>query len=456
MRNDVNLIMLPPSAVDEVSALPNELASNLHALEFDLASHFTGLGRLRDAHLHAQFVHRKITPNLPRLAAGIEDEVNRAIEELLDAPTDGWREVTIYPILTKLSSRVSARIMLGKDYTTDEKWLHIASMFTENCESHFCILLFWKHDRLTLCIRLVLGTVMIMRYCPNFMLPILKWALPTSWATSRYIREAEKHLGPEFSRLLALSEDTRWKPGDEEDKWGMEWLVHLAKGKERTPEALVHAEILLILASIPTTVFSETNVLLDIISHDGLADQIREEIDQVAAEDEWSFKSYGKLHKLDSILRESQRLAPPTMIGLRRIMERQHTLADGTVLPKDAYICVPTYTIQNDPANTANPHEYDGLRSYRKRLAETGGVQSTKHQFVTTEPTVLGFGHGRTACPGRYLAGAALKIIVSKLLMAYDIKLPNNQVTRPPNGVAHEFLMPPVEAKILLRKRSSS
>ncbi|KAI3570532.1 cytochrome P450 [Fusarium oxysporum f. sp. albedinis] len=432
IRHDVNLIMLPPSAVDEVAAFPNELASNLHALEFDLASHFTGLGHLRDAHLHARFVHRKITPNLARLAAGIEQEVDRAIEELLDAPADGWREVTIYPILTQLSSRVSARIMLGKDYATDEKWLLIAQKFTEN----------------------FLGTVMIMRSCPNFMLPILKWALPTSWATTKHIREAQKHLGPEFSRLLALSENTNWKPSDEEEKWGVEWLVHLAEDKERTPESLVHAEILLILASIPTTVFSEINVLLDIISHDGLIDQVREEIEQVAAEEEWSFKSYGKLHKLDSILRESQRLAPPTMIGLRRIMERQHTLADGTVLPKNSYICVPTYIIQNDPDNTPNPQEYDGLRSYRKRLAEHGQVQTTRHQFVTTESTVLGFGHGRTACPGRYLASAALKIIVSKLLMAYDIKLPGGQVTRPPNGIAHEFLSAPVDAKILLRKHS--
>lgn len=137
--------MLPPSAVNEVAALPNELASNLHALEFDLASHFTGLGYLRDAHLHAQFVHRKINSNLPKLAAGIEQEVDRAIEELLDAPTDGWREVTIYPILTELSSRVSARIMLGKDYATDKKWLGIAQKFTENCKPYFLLVLFLIH-----------------------------------------------------------------------------------------------------------------------------------------------------------------------------------------------------------------------------------------------------------------------------------------------------------------------
>lgn len=287
------------------------------------------------------------------------------------------------------------------------------------------------------------------------MLPILKWVLPTSWATTRYIREAEEHLGPEFAKLLAVSERSGWKPSEDEERWGMERLVQLAKDKERTPKSLVHSEILLILASIPTTVFSEVNVLLDIISHDGLVDQVREEIQQVEAEGEWSFKSYGKLYKLDSILRESQRLAPPTMIGLRRIMEKQHTLADGTVLPKNAYICVPTYTIGNDPANTVNPHLYDGLRSYRKRVAEDDGLQSTNHQFVTTESTVLGFGHGRTACPGRWLAGAALKIIISKLLMAYDIKLPAGQVTRPPNGVAHEFLVAPVDAKILLRKRAT-
>ena len=291
-----------------------------------------------------------------------------------------------------------------------------------------------------------------MRYFPTWLYPILQYLLPTVWAASHYIQRAQKLLGPEFSKLLREKDQGNWQPGQKEETWGLESLTDLATGEERDPRNLVHAEILLVLASIPTTVFSEVNVLFDMMANPEYIDLVRDEIQDVA-KDGWSVSSYGSLHKLDSILRESQRLAPPTLIGLRRIMKKDHTLSNGVVLPKDSYICVPTYTIQNDVNNTQNPMEYDGLRSYNKRLGGDGQVDSSKHQFTTTESTVLGFGHSRTACPGRYLASIALKIIISKLITEFDFKFPNDQTTRPKNGVAHEFLVADQNAKILMRRR---
>lgn len=40
---------------------------------------------------------------------------------------------------------------------------------------------------------------------------------------------------------------------------------------------------------------------------------------------------------------------------------------------------------------------------------------------------MLGWGYGKTACPGRFLADIEIKLIVSFILLNYDLKNPEGQ-----------------------------
>lgn len=124
--------MLPEEVVDELAGLQDTVASNILALQYDLVGGWCGLGILDDANLHHRVVGRRITPNLPRLTAELEEEVHGAFEDYLPHSKDGWVEVNPYTILNRLAARVFSRIVVGPEYCRDERWLQFAMNFTEN------------------------------------------------------------------------------------------------------------------------------------------------------------------------------------------------------------------------------------------------------------------------------------------------------------------------------------
>jgi cytochrome P450 len=287
-----------------------------------------------------------------------------------------------------------------------------------------------------------------MRCFPPWLYSTLGYLLPSVWRTKGYIKKAQELLGPAFAeRLRALDEGT-YKPSKPQAD-GFTWLAELAEGSDRDPTKLAHYEILLALASIHTTLLREVNVLYDIMAAPEYIDELRNEIVEVA-QDGWDKSSYAKLEKMDSVLRESQRISPPQSIGLRRIMQQTHVMDDGTVLPKGSYVCVAAYAIENDSANTTNPEKFDGFRDYNKRQKDPG---THKHQFTSTEPNILGFGNGKTACPGRFFASLALKAILVKLLSEYDFMYMDGKLEKPKNILVHEFVFPNRSNEILVRKR---
>lgn len=108
------------------------------------------------------------------------------------------------------------------------------------------------------------------------------------------------------------------------------------------------------------------------------------------------------------------------------------TLSDGLFLPKGTFVNANGYQITHDPAvleSDSDPNSFDGLRYYnmRKRLTKTGQDEKEvagKHQFVSVSNSSLMFGYGKHACPGRFFAGNEIKLILAKILLEFDLKMP--------------------------------
>ena len=242
----------------------------------------------------------------------------------------------------------------------------------------------------------------------------------------------------------------------------MAWLADTAKGRDRNPDTLAHVQVLLALASVHTTLLRMVNVLYDVTANPDLVKELQEE---VRAETEggrrWNETSYARLQKLDSVLRESQRMSPPTILGMKRIFRQSYTFSDGLYIPEGTYVCLPTYAIENDPARIPRPEAFDGLRSYRQRqevhqssatIPSSMNGKGECHQFTSTEPTALNFGYGKSACPGRFFASLIIKILFVKLISEFEFKfLPGSG--RPKNIMAHEFLFCWPWQKMLVRRR---
>jgi len=78
-----------------------------------------------------------------------------------------------------------------------------------------------------------------------------------------------------------------------------------------------------------------------------------------------------------------------------------------------------------------------------------------KHQFVTTGPENLGFGHGQHACPGGFFASNEIKVVPVEMLRRYDVALKDDggSGARPKTIGAGTSYFPDPTAKVYFRKR---
>lgn len=119
-------------------------------------------------------------------------------------------------------------------------------------------------------------------------------------------------------------------------------------------------------------------------------------------------------------------------------MQNLH-LSDGSVVPANSFIYMATYSIARDPTIHVNPEKFEGFRHYERRLCQE---EANRHQFVSTGPENLAFGHGVFACPGRFFAAALIKVVLGDMILNFDVSFPEGQTTRPENTFHGESIGP--------------
>lgn len=140
---------------------------------------------------------------------------------------------------------------------------------------------------------------------------------------------------------------------------------------------------------------------------------LREEVEGVVKEHGWSKITMGKMRKLDSFMRESQRVNgithsesqrpalllcahPHTVcaVSVMRKTSQDTTLSDGTFIPAGTLVTGASTATHSDARNYENPEVFNPLRFAEMRTDEGEGF---KHQFVSTSPEYVPFGHGKHA-----------------------------------------------------------
>lgn len=100
------------------------------------------------------------------------------------------------------------------------------------------------------------------------------------------------------------------------------------------------------------------------------------------------------------------------------------TLSNGLFIPRGTKLETPTAAIQVDKERYPDADQFDGLRFYRERQAPGN---ENKSLYVSVGLSDLSFGFGRHACPGRFLGHINIKLIVSEILLKYDLRLKDGQ-----------------------------
>ena len=64
----------------------------------------------------------------------------------------------------------------------------------------------------------------------------------------------------------------------------------------------------------------------------------------------------------------------------------------------------------------------------------------------------MAFGYGRHACPGRFFAANEIKLIFSRILLEYDLRMPDGITERYPNIETGTDAMPDPTKEIMFKR----
>jgi cytochrome P450 len=214
-----------------------------------------------------------------------------------------------------------------------------------------------------------------------------------------------------------------------------------------------------------------THALFDLASNPEYLKPLREEVEEVTTREGWTKAGVDQMHKVDSFVKESQRLHPVAIRKLVRLdkqlpqfyftfevsLERyaivDHTFSDGTSVPAGTVVTVPSSSIHLDPDTYEDPLRFEGFRFIKmKERAARAGDPDKRFDMVTTNAEFVAFGQGRHACPGRFFAAAEIKLLLAHIVTTYDVKLADGD-DRPPDFVQMNSNTPNPSAKVYFRRR---
>ncbi|KAF7349875.1 Cytochrome P450 [Mycena venus] len=420
-----------PALVKEIFYTPDDILSLDEAMHDALQVDLTLGPEIREDPHHIQSALAHFTRTLGRRFPEMRDEVVCAFDDILGASEKDWKPVPVLSTIMPIVSRISNRLFVGLHLCRDPEFLKFSMQHTVD----------------------VVVAGRLIGFLPNFLRPVFG---PLISSRKRNMHQAMKMLGPLVAERIAMLEEhgTDWadKPNDL-----ISSLLEIAQPKQRNVYSIVQRILIVILAAIHTSSITFGGVLLDLATYQHYIQPLREEVESVVEKYGWTKAALNNMHKIDSFIRESQRMNGLNCLASARMVVHPDgfRFSDGTFLPSGSIVNVPIRAIHHDSEIHPDPEVFDALRSYNMGSSTSDSdpeSRTSKHRLVTTEPTHLSFGHGKHACPGRFFAAAELKAMLAHLVMNYDMKLEIEGV-RPPDQVFEIFRVPDPKMKVWFRKR---
>ncbi|KAM4055842.1 cytochrome p450 [Hirsutella rhossiliensis] len=444
----------PPDVVLPRSMLPwlleqPESAVDAHAAHNEIIYgdyNFLVPSVVRDS-FGSRAITKWLNRSLPGLIPAIEAEVRHAVERALAHVGADWTSVKLWDFWLAIVPPVTNRILAGADICRDERYLDAVVSFTHA----------------------VLRNCILLRMCPAVLHPVVGRLL--AMANWRDWRRADKLLRPIVEQRVEdmTSKARDWQPPEDL----ITWLIRQALAEGRTgeldPEIISMRLLPLEFASIDTTVLTGLLWTLDLLSSSPsvLATLTGElHAHQPAPGSPWSKAALLSLVRVDSSIRESQRLSNFHSTLIERVIIpsgglRLHVPGHDWILPRGAHLTVNLDGLHHDEDVYDDARTYDALRFSRIREsrgercsdtdAGTGvGGATLPLGMVSMNDTHFSFGHGRFICPGRFFVAHELRLIAAELLLKYEFKMLNEPPRRRWIGSG---MVPPFRARIEIRRK---
>ncbi|KAF2656395.1 cytochrome P450 [Lophiostoma macrostomum CBS 122681] len=431
---DYKFYILPPQYMEELKSLPPAvMSSSVSVQEYLLGQYTTMNAHTMMGDVTWSVLRNHLTQKLGTLVEPLNATCKAAFQDEFPDCTD-WTEVNVHDTFLQIVGRMTGRIFVGEEMSKNKLFLHTFIDFAT------CVFI----------------TSSYLKVFPSFLRPLLVPLIPHFWRIKKIHYNNRKLLLPEVRKKLQESskEAQARKQAGEQDM--LDWLIE-ASGSKPDPQNVITRQLGIGFAAIHTTTNHMTNVLYDLAAWwDEYAPPLIAEYRQALAEDGGVMQksTLSRLSKLDSFMKESQRLNPSSSLAFNRKVLKDCTLSDGKVLPKSCWIAVASGPLLLTQSQFENPLEFDGFRFDRMRQEgspESQTEAAKMSHFTSTGKYSLVFGHGRYACPGRFFAGLESKIMLIHVLENYELRLPEG-ATRYENLVYADANIPDPTKHVVFRK----
>ncbi|KAI1427219.1 cytochrome P450 monooxygenase [Xylaria sp. FL1777] len=414
-------LMLPPKYVQELKNAPEEDCDFVGAFLEMVEGKYTTIGDRST--LHTGVAKVQLNANLSDIVPCLWEEIEDCFQAALPG-CDDWTEVKIADRFVNIVARVSSCMFGGPQLSRDEKWV--------SSTINFALDGFLVAQKI--------------KAIPKILRPLMARFIPELKNISQHNQTARDIIIPILQARDHIGENEE-KPRD-----FLQWMADEARGDEKDGSFLSKLQLTIGFVSIHTTAAATTQLLFDLCLMPEYIDILRSELHEVLQEyGALNKQALAKLVKMDSIMKESQRLNPLLLITFERIITKRIVLSDGFTIPKNTTIGVPAQALSMDPDLYVDPGKFDGLR-----FAKTPKEGEVRAQHVASNLRSMAFGYGRHACPGRFFASNEIKMIMAYLLLNFDFKFPEGQGARPHNIAAETQLLPNPEATVCFKRRSQS
>ncbi|TEA12755.1 Cytochrome P450 monooxygenase BOA4 [Colletotrichum sidae] len=422
-------VLIPAKLIGELRSLPEDILSATEAVDEAMLSRYTSFTLGDHADLLSTLVRCKLSQNLARLVPQLKGELEYVVATEFPECRD-WTPVKFQPFALRAIARISGRAFVGSDINRQEKWMDISINFAMH----------------------VFVAVVKMQLFPEWARPVGQYLVSELRQIRKDVDLASDMLKPVIEERLRDMEMPNYDNSPDDL---IQWLVEALPAEEKTDvRAQAHLQLILAAASIHTTNNLVTDCIYDLAANPEAQEMLREEAHQVLeVEGGWLRKeSMAKLKKLDSFMKEAQRLAGNITSFIRKVV-KPIDLSDGTHLPPGTKLLAPQAGISHDERFFKDPDTFDALRFYK--LRQKSDKDANRWQFTSISDTNMNFGAGKHACPGRFFAGNEIKLVLAYFLLNYDIKLKNGEA-RPKPMVMVMSKSPDPNAEVLFRRRTAA
>ncbi|KAH9929782.1 cytochrome P450 [Fomitopsis serialis] len=411
---------------EELRKFPDDQMSFIDAAEELVQAKYTIAKEIHENPIHIPVIRGPFTRNLGALMPDVADEVASAVQEAIPDTGEEWVGVVALPAMTRVVCRASNRVFIGLPMCRNPEYLEIVLNYTKD----------------------VAKGRFIMTLTPILFKSIVGHLLPWSKNALKKFSVLVRPVVDETFRQF----DHHGKEWEDKPKNLLTWLTEEAKTTGHRPEIVVSALLSSNFVAIHTSSISVTHALYHIAACPEFIPPLREEIETAIKKHGWGKQAIGEMWKLDSFMRESQRVNGTSGVSVIRKAVVDLRLADGTVIPAGTLLGAAADATHCDDENYDDAGVFNPFRFSDMRQEESERI---KHQFVSTSPEYVPFGHGKHACPGRFFAGNELKTIIAHLVLNYDMKFEDDG-PRPPNKWFAAAVIPDRSAKVYFRKRQTS